>query len=113
MRRWNGPRRGKFDFDPVQRVLEDRGKYVAACMTIVKAYLASSERVMVPPLQSFMPWSRAVRETLVWLGCADPCETMEFARAEDPERARLLQVLAAWHMCFGTKPTTVAEAIRV
>ena len=37
-----------------------------------------------------------MRSALIWLGRADPCDTMEVARTEDPERAALAELLTAW-----------------
>jgi len=97
-----------FDFDPVELVLDDRGTYIAACLTIVRAYRAAGSPDQQPPLASFEDWSRLVRSALCWLGCDDPCQSMEAARRDDPVLEELREMLGAWEQCLeiGTRYTT-------
>jgi putative DNA primase/helicase len=95
------PELRRFKQDPLALILADRGKYVAACLTVVRAYLEANCPDPQPALASFGDWSRLVRSALVWLGRADPLLTMETARAEDPELATLQQVVAAWRDAVG------------
>jgi len=101
------PELREFKSDPLQSVLDDRGAYVAACLTIVRAYLAAGSPGKLKPVASFADWSNTVRCALVWLDHADPVETMETARADDPELAELKQVIGAWHASYGDAPLTV------
>jgi putative DNA primase/helicase len=89
-----------FAFNPVERVMADRGAYVAAILTIAQAYLASGERVKCEPIASYGGWSRFVREPLVWLGEADPVRSMAQARDLDPERAAACELIAHWKTCL-------------
>ncbi|GBQ90320.1 hypothetical protein AA13595_2861 [Gluconacetobacter johannae DSM 13595] len=82
-----------FARNPVEDIMADRGAHVAACLTIVRAWLASGAKVHLPPLASFEVWSRTVRSALVWLGQADPCRSMQAAREDDPERSELREIL--------------------
>jgi putative DNA primase/helicase len=95
------PELRQFDFDPVERVLNDRGKYIAAALTIGRAYVAAGRPGLLPRLASFEAWSDLVRSALVWLGKADVVESMESARANDPERSELGELLEAWATVFG------------
>ena len=79
------PEQRNFRADPVAMVLADRGKYIAAAMTVVRAWLNSGVPDPVPPLASFEEWSHTVRSALVWLGKEDPVSTMETAREEDSD----------------------------
>jgi putative DNA primase/helicase len=88
------PYEREFKNDPLNRILVDRGKYIAACLTIVRAYLAAGELVKLTPLASYEEWSRTVREPLVWLGKADPVKTIDDTRDEDPELVSLAAVMA-------------------
>ncbi len=109
------PEQRRFNSDPVVQVLADRGRYVAAALCIVRAYIAAERPVTTSPLASFGPWSDSVRSALIWLGRADPVETMEVARAEDPERAALAELLSAWAASIGTGweyRRTVAEVLK-
>jgi putative DNA primase/helicase len=66
-----------FDFDPIERVLGDRGAYIAAALTIARAYRVCGERVECEPIGSYGRWSKTVREPLIWLGQTDPVKSME------------------------------------
>lgn len=91
-----------FDFDPLEEVQGDRGRYVGAAITIVMAYAAAGSPDKVRALGSFREWSDTVRSALMWLGCADPCASMEEAREDDPELSELTELLSAWRDEFGT-----------
>jgi putative DNA primase/helicase len=106
------PELRKFGGDPVAAVLADRGRYIAAALIIVRAYLDAGCPNLCAPLASFEDWSRLVRSSLVWLGRADPVATMEAARADDPSRANLRAVIAAWATVVGLdKPLTAGDLI--
>lgn len=98
-----------FRGNPLQTILADRGKYVAAALIISRAYSAAGYPDELRPLASFEGWSRFVRSALVWLGYADPVETMEKARAEDPETANLTALLSSWHSLLGDAPVKAGE----
>ena len=99
-----------FGTDPVDTVLSDRGAYVAAALTLVRAFMLSGAP-RLRPLGSFRAWSDTVRSALVWLGCADPCETMETAREEDPELEQLRALMAAWDRVFPDADRLTARAV--
>lgn len=86
-----------FKGKPFDTVIADRGKYVHAALTVVRAYFACGCPDALPPLASFEAWSNTVRSAIVWLGRPDPVETMAAARAEDPELAALMAVLRGWY----------------
>ena len=90
------PQLRQFKNDPIQTILNDRGKYIAACLTICRAYMVAGRPGVLPRLASFAAWSDTVRSALVWLGKADPLDTLESTRADDPERSLLSEVLQAW-----------------
>ena len=96
------PELREFSTDPMKEVLADRGKYVAACLTIVRAYAAAGRPDCLAPLASFEDWSDCVRSALVWLGCADPVASMEAARDDDPDLAELREVLGLWKAHLGS-----------
>jgi hypothetical protein len=106
------PELRKFRSNPLKKILEDRGSYVASALAIPRAYMAAGCPNECPPLASFDDWSRLVRSALVWLGYADPVATMEAARADDPSRAVLDAVMTAWLNIIGSeKPMTVGAII--
>jgi putative DNA primase/helicase len=85
-----------FKFDPIERVLQNRGAYVAACLTIALAYRAAGLPAACRPLGSYNEWSDTVRAPLIWLGEADPIASMETARQEDPELAAIRELFVLW-----------------
>jgi len=90
------PEAREFRGNPFRTVLADRGKFVAAALTLVRAHLVANEPTSVKPLAGFEDWSRLVRAALVWVGCADPVGTQEGLRAEDPAVVALDLVMEAW-----------------
>ncbi len=98
-----------FSFKPFEEVVKDRALYVSAALAILQAYQLSGEKIKLQPLQSFGQWSARVREALVWLGCADPAESVEAVRADDPQRNALAAVLASWHNVFGEDAVSIAD----
>jgi putative DNA primase/helicase len=95
--------------NPVTRVFQDRGSYVAACLTIVLAYLTKGRPCRLTPTPSYEAWSEFVREPLVWLGLSDPTDSMRAAFDDDPGNAQLAALMAAWPT--GQTDWTAAELI--
>src|SRR5262249_4199252 len=62
------------------------------------------------PLGSFERWSRIVRAALVWLGEADPCDTMKDIAGDDEEHETLATLIDAWHEAYGTEALPVGAA---
>lgn len=106
------PELREFSRKPVELVLADRGRFVAAALTIVRAYVAAGCPDQRRPLASFEDWSRLVRSALCWLDCADPVATMDMARAEDPELGSLRRVFAELHAAFPA-PATAGTIIEM
>ncbi len=105
------PETRHFNFDPLARVQADRGRYLAAVLTIAMAYRAAGcPDVDLPPLGSYSDWTLMVRAPLVWLGTSDPVASQEAARAEDPVRASIREVMAHWTAVPALKPDTFYKA---
>ena len=90
------PELREFKFDPIDRVLQARGAYVATCLTIARAYRAAGAPKVCRPLASYGEWSETARAPLIWLGEADPIDSMETAREEDPELAAIRELFVLW-----------------
>ena len=90
------PETREFDRNPVTDVLRDRGRYIAAALTIGRAYVLAGYPDQLPSLPSFERWSDLVRSALAWLGCGDACASMDMARAEDPIREEREAVFVSW-----------------
>lgn len=96
---------------PFDEVLANRGFYVAAALTVVRAYVVAGCPGELPPLASFEDWSRLVRSALVWLGKPDPVDTMNQARADDPVKTALMAMLTSWYDAVQSEPRTANEII--
>jgi RepB DNA-primase from phage plasmid len=97
------PEDREFSHHPLKRVLADRGKYIAAVLTIVRAYLrAGAPRNYSKPYGSYEEWSRMVRGPLIWLGERDPVESKEEIRASDPERAAIREFFCSELLALDT-----------
>lgn len=107
------PELREFDRDPVAMVAATRGDYVAAALTILRAFHLAGRPQQTTPLGSFTEWSRWVRDGLIWLGEADPCATMEEVRGADPKLEALTTVIEQWHTHLGTRRVSVKEVIDV
>jgi putative DNA primase/helicase len=98
------PEDREFKVNPLAIVQADRGKYVGACLTIGRAYILAGRPDRPRPLPSFERWSDIVRGALIWLGRADPVDTVATARLDDPELQQRGAVFAAWasELALGT-----------
>jgi len=100
-----------FEFDPLRAVLENRGRYLSACLTIPLAYRAAGTPDKLPPLASFERWSDLVRSALHWLTKQDCCDGMEALRREDPGLEAAGALLRAWQEILGTDPLPIKTLI--
>jgi putative DNA primase/helicase len=91
-----------FRADPVAAVKRDRGAYIAACLTIARAYICAGSPMRVQRLPSYGAWSDLVRSMLVWLGRPDPVQTMNTIRSADPVRQARMSVFTSWVNELGT-----------
>ncbi len=100
-----------FDFDPLKTILENRGAFIAAILTIARAWRVAGGPDQ-SPLASYSDWRRLVRDPLIWLGQPDAAGSMEQNRAGDPELTELRSMLAAWAAVPGARGgLTAREAI--
>lgn len=105
------PELRKFKTDPVSTVMANRGRYVSACLAIVRAYIVAGRPNQKVPLASFSDWSDFVRSALCWLGCADPADSMERAREDDPELGELREVTTLWRDALGLNEAFTVKAL--
>lgn len=93
----------------------NRGRLLAAALTILSAYLKSGHRSKdLKPFGSFEGWSGVVREAVVWVGLPDPCLTRTlFAESADRTTDSLSQLIAAWGLYDATgKGLVLADVLR-
>lgn len=97
------PSERRFETDPVAMVLADRGRYVVACLTILRAHALACYPGMadLKPFNSFEDWSKVVRAALVWLGLKDPVTSLDTIRTEDPQRQERAAFVESLGKIFG------------
>jgi Bifunctional DNA primase/polymerase, N-terminal len=83
------PELRKFNRNTLRQAGANRATYVAAGLTIMRAYLAAGAPEVCGPFGSYAEWSTMVRSPLVWLGEPDPVASIDTTQAEDAELADL------------------------
>jgi putative DNA primase/helicase len=96
------PELRKFKRDVVEVANAERGKLVAAVLTILRAWQVAKQTINVEPLGSYKEWSFRVRSPLLWLDHEDPCASIKDVRENDPYRMLLNAVLMQWKQKLGT-----------
>ncbi len=91
----------QYNNNPFKMVIENRGKYVAACLTICRAYIQAGSPNKAPKLGSYEGWSDIVRSAIIWLGRKDPVLSTALGRAEDPTLLDLENMLLQWSTVIG------------
>ena len=104
------PEEIQFKFNPRLAVAKDRGRYVAAVLTILRAYHVASYPGAVG-LGSFDQWSRLIRSSLLWLGRADPRKSVDDLRTADPFRIETAELYEVWAEEIKGRPITVKKLI--
>jgi hypothetical protein len=118
------PERRPFDFDPLERVKQNRGRFVMAALTILRAYFlerswtslralfGEAVEAAADPFGSYAEWSWWVRDALLWLGQADPVATIDTSKSLDPVKERISAVFHYWAQIIGEGVRkTVKDAI--
>ena len=90
------PELRKFNRDTLRQAATNRGAYVAAGLTVMRAYLAAGAPPVCGPFGSYGEWSMMVRSPLVWLGEPDPVASIDTTQAEDSELADLREMIDQW-----------------
>lgn len=97
----------------VREVLRERGRYVSAALTLIRAWIvAGRPKAECQALASYGDWSDLCRQPLLWLGCADPTASVFEAMTEDPDRETLGRLLHAWYASLGKTPTMVRDVVK-
>ncbi|WP_419900628.1 hypothetical protein [Roseomonas sp. USHLN139] len=105
------PEKRQFAAAPADLVMADRGRFVVAGLTVLRAYVLAGRPGLPRALGSYEAWSDLVRGALVWLGQADPVDSMGTARENDPRRNERLAVVSSWAEAFGADDVTTAQLI--
>ena len=97
---------------PVEKVRQNRGKYVVAVLTIIQAWRkAGMPRAAVDNIVTFGgAWSDFCRYPLLWLGQPDPATALLEQVRHDPDGDALSGLMTEWRAVFGSTATTVRKA---
>ena len=90
------PELREFQNDALERAATNRGAYVAAALTIIRAYLTAGAPRVCGSLGSYSAWSTMVRSPLVWLNEPDPITSVDSIRQEDPELSNIREFFGLW-----------------
>jgi hypothetical protein len=85
-----------FKRDTLRQAAANRETYVAAALTIMRAYLTAGAPTVCGPFGSYAEWSTMVRSPLVWLDEPDPVASVDATLIEDPELADLRELCEWW-----------------
>ena len=108
------PEKREFQRNVVEEMHAARAAYVAAALTVVRAYIAAGAPKVCGPFGSYAAWSTMVRSPLMWLGEPDPVASMEEIREEDVELTNIREFFSLWpaYMMVGAPHAyTVARMI--
>jgi hypothetical protein len=90
------PELRRFNRNALKTAGANRPAYVAAALSVMRAYLAAGAPEVCGPFGSYEDWSRMVRSPLIWLGEPDPVASVDTSQAEDPELAELREWFILW-----------------
>jgi hypothetical protein len=100
-----------FANNPLAMIKKERGRYVAAVLTIIRAYMAAKCPHQKTPIANYEQYCSMVRDPLLWLGCADPYDTEEEIRQQDSKLATKNAIAALWLAVFEDKEKTASQVI--
>jgi putative DNA primase/helicase len=111
------PSERRFSGSPVADVQNNREKYVAAVLTILRAHALAGypQTGNSSPMAGFSDWSRVVRGAITWLGLGDPVDSVSTVREDDPERQLRLTMMNCLATIFGFgmgRAATTAQIVR-
>lgn len=106
------PENRVFDLEPVALARSNRARYVAAVLTVLRAFHVAGRPVKPSPLGSFEKWSNLIRAALLWMRAADPVLSIEEVKKSDPRRNELTSVIDQWRTVISSESVTVAQIIK-
>jgi len=105
------PEEREIVWDAKAEARANRGTYVSASLTILRAYQAAGAPKQKTPLGSFEGWSRLVRDALIWAGLPDPHGNAEVLADADPDKERFIAIAEQWTRNFGNQWMKVSAVI--
>ena len=105
------PWKRSFKNDPLKMVRERRGEYVAALLTMRRAYHVSGKNVNFDSHCGYEQWSNSIGGTVKWLGLKDPFDSVELVKERDPEKSVLMVIMDEWGKAIGSSKVKCSEVI--
>jgi hypothetical protein len=89
----------------------ERAKLLHAALTIVRGYIAAGRRDQrLPSFGSYEAWTALVRNSIVWAGLNDPCDTRAtLAEAADTDGQAVRLLILAWEELFDDEARSVRD----
>jgi hypothetical protein len=104
-----------FRTDHLGDLRSQRGRYIMAALTVIRAWLMAGKPVTAGhpgTVNGYCEWSDWCRQPLLWLGYPDPAANMFEALKFDPAKDELERVMEAWNEVFGFSPASAKDAVR-
>ena len=107
------PEEREFKGDALARARTERERYIAAALTVARAYLAAGAPKVCKPIASYGLWSTLARSPLAWLGEPDPWASVEASRKDDPVLTAIREFFTLWPIYLRLDwPYTTASIVR-
>jgi hypothetical protein len=91
-------------------ILSRRAELLSAVLTIWRwGRQNAADLTRGVPLGSFEVWAEWVRDPLLTLGCQDPVELVQAAKANDPRRRHIAELFSTWWDNHQDHPMTAAK----
>jgi len=105
------PQDRKFPWNPLDRVKQNRSRYLFAVLAIVRWHLLSGGKLPKEhtPLAGFEDWSHVVVGALVRLGCPNPILSQQWITEKSASSSNDSALFSALREVFGTRRATSSE----
>lgn len=112
--RTSSPATLRYTDRPADAIRRDRGKYVAAALTIIRAWQAAGRpKTDVPYVATYGDeWADMARHPILWLGEHDPATSLIEQFDSDPDSEALGNLMQEWFKRFGSKAMMVRELVQ-
>ncbi len=99
----------KYIGKPAELVRKERARFISAALTIIMAWRrAGEQRSSVQHIANYGDdWADHCRHPLIWLGEADPAQSLIDQVCSEPDSDALGELLLQWHNRFGDKSVTL------
>lgn len=107
------PERRSFRRDPLAEIATNRERLLRAALEIPTAYAAAGQPAVDghTPMAGFAAWDRMIRRPLMWSGLPDPLAPTLAIQDDDPDRAGMRALYAAWRDAYGDTVVTASKIV--